>query len=90
MQPIPEASPRFSNLKMKLLRLYSRNFPEEELLKIKDLLANFFAERAIAGADAWWDANNWTEADVERMLTTKMRTAKRVLGNLITDSQFLE
>ncbi len=53
MQPIPETSPRFSNLQLEVLRLYSRNLPEEELLKVKDLLADFFAERAIAGANAW-------------------------------------
>lgn len=76
MQPIPETSTHFSNLQLELLRLYSRNLPDEELLKVKDLLADFFAERAIAGANAWWDANNWTEADVQRMLTTKMRAGK--------------
>lgn len=76
MQPIPETSPRFSNLRLELLRLYSRDISDEELLKVKELLADFFAQRAIAGADAWWDANNWTEADVQRMLTTKMRAGK--------------
>ena len=76
MQPIPETSPRFSNLQLELLRLYSRDLPEEELLEIKNLLADYFAKRAIAGANAWWDANNFTEADVERMLTTKMRAGR--------------
>ena len=76
MQPIPETSPRFSNIQLELLKLYSRNLPDEELIKIKQLLADFFAERAMAGADAWWDANNWSEADVDRMLTTKMRTGQ--------------
>ena len=76
MQPIPETSPRFSNIQLELLKLYSRNLPDEELIKIKQLLADFFAERAMAGADAWWDANNWSEADIERMLTTKMRSDK--------------
>ena len=76
MQPVPETSPRFSNIQLELLKLYSRNLPDEELIKIKQLLADFFAERAMAGADAWWDANNWSEADVDRMLTTKMRTGQ--------------
>ena len=76
MQPIPETSPRFSNIQLELLKLYSRNLPDEELVKIKQLLADFFAERAMAGADAWWDANNWSEADVDRMLTTKMRAGQ--------------
>jgi len=76
MQPIPETSPRFSNLQLELLRLYADNISEQDLLKVKDLLADFFAERAIAGADAWWDANNFTDADVERMLHTKMRAGR--------------
>ena len=76
MQPIPETSSRFSNVQLELLRLYARDVPDEELLEIKELLANYFVERAIAGANAWWEANNWTEADVERMLTTKRRAGK--------------
>ncbi|HET9503803.1 MAG TPA: hypothetical protein VFO93_09690 [Hymenobacter sp.] len=76
MQPIPETSPRFSNLQLELLRLYADNISEQDLLKVKNLLADFFAERAIAGADAWWDANNFTDADVERMLHTKMRAGR--------------
>ncbi|GAA3963032.1 hypothetical protein [Hymenobacter antarcticus] len=76
MQPLPETSPRFSNMQLELLRLYSRNLSDEELGEIKQLLADYFAERAIAGANAWWDANNFSDADVERMLTTKMRANK--------------
>lgn len=76
MQPIPETSPRFSNLQLELLRLYSRDVSDEELLDIKKLLADYFAQRAIKGANAWWDANNFTDADVDRMLNTKMRAGR--------------
>ena len=76
MQPIPETSPRFSNLQLELLRLYSRDVPDEELRDIKKLLADYFAQRAIEGANAWWDANNFTDADVDRMLNTKMRAGR--------------
>lgn len=76
MQPIPETSPRFSNLQLELLKLYSRDIPDEELRDIKKLLADYFAQRAIADANAWWDANNFTDADVDRMLTTKMRAGR--------------
>lgn len=76
MQQIPDRSTQFSNVQLELLRLYSRNVSEDELLAIKELLAEFFAERAVKGADDWWEANKLGAADVERLLTTKMRGRK--------------
>ena len=78
MQPIPDSSPYFSNAQLELLKLFSRNIPDNELLEIKQLIANYYAEKAIAGANAWWDANNWTDEDVNRMLNTKMRASKKL------------
>ena len=77
MQPIPDSSPRFSSVQLELLKLFSRDIPDAELLEIRRLIANFYAERAIAAADAVWEANGWTDADAERMLNTKMRASKK-------------
>ena len=73
MQPIPETSPRFSNLQLELLRLYSRDLPEEELLEIKQLLATYFAEKLRQRADQVWEEKGWTDDTMEEFLRTKMR-----------------
>lgn len=73
MQPIPEASPRFSNMQLELLRLYSRDLSDEELGEIKQLLARYFAEKLSLRADQVWKEKGWTDETMEEFLHTKMR-----------------
>ena len=75
MQPIPETSPRFSNLQLELLRLYSRDVSDEELVEIKHLLARYFAEKLSRHADQIWEEKGWTDATMEEFLHTKMRSS---------------
>ncbi|MBC7588315.1 MAG: hypothetical protein H7178_08130 [Chitinophagaceae bacterium] len=49
-----------SNLQQEILKLYSRNIPEEDLLHIKKYLANYFMEKAINGADEIWETRGYT------------------------------
>ena len=74
MQPIPETSPRFSNMQLELLRLYSRNLSDEELGEIKQLLARYFAEKLSRRADQVWEEKGWTNETMEEFLHTKMRS----------------
>lgn len=76
MQPIPDSSPHFSNVQLELLKLFSHDTSDADLLEIKTLIANFYAERAIAAANEAWDDNGWTPQDVERILNTKMRAGR--------------
>ena len=73
MQPIPDASPRFSNVQLELLKLFSRDVPEADLLEIKRLLAHYFAEKLSRRADQVWDEQGWTDEKMEELLNTKMR-----------------
>ena len=75
MQPIPETSPRFSNLQLELLRLYSRDVPDEELAEIKHLLARYFADKLSRRADQVWEEKGWTDETMEEFLHTKMRSS---------------
>ena len=77
MQNIPDSSPYFSNVQLELLKLFSKDVPDADLLEIRRLIANFYAERAIAAADAIWEEKGWTDADVDRMLNTKMRSSRK-------------
>jgi hypothetical protein len=42
-----QASPKLSSLQLELLKIYSFDPTEEELLKVKDILAQFFAYRFV-------------------------------------------
>ncbi len=63
-----------SNMQLELLKVFSHDLKEQELLEIKQLLVQLFAKRAIQAANQVWDEKGWTDEDVDRMLQTKMRT----------------
>jgi len=41
----------FSNIQLELLKLYSTNIKESELLEIKNYLAKYFAQKAVSQAN---------------------------------------
>ncbi|MBK7871543.1 MAG: hypothetical protein IPJ74_13145 [Saprospiraceae bacterium] len=62
-----------SNMQLELLKVFSHDLKEQELLELKQLLVQFFAKRAIQATNQVWDEKGWTDEDVDRMLETKMR-----------------
>ena len=50
----------FSNLQLELLKLYADNVSETDLVAVQQLLAHYFAEKAITEADAIWEAKGYT------------------------------
>ena len=63
-----------SNLQLELLKLYADNVSEEDLKQIKQLIASYFAQKAIAEADKIWDKNQWTDKDAVNMAAQHYRT----------------
>lgn len=64
-------SHQFSNVQLELLKLYTRNVTDEDLLAIKDLLAQYFAKKATQLANLAWDENG---LDADLILNTHIRT----------------
>lgn len=65
-----------SNAQLEILKAFSYNLSNQELVEFKETIANYFAKRAIEAANKAWDEKKWTDADVDEMLTTKMRKKK--------------
>jgi hypothetical protein len=61
----------FSNLQLELLKLYADNVEESDLLEIKRIIAQYFADKASNLADIAWEQRNLNEAS---LLNTNMRT----------------
>ena len=64
----------FSNLQLELLKLYSQEVPDEQLMEIKNLLAMYFAQKSIEQADNTWDKKGWTNDDMDKLLKEHLRT----------------
>ncbi|MBS4029644.1 MAG: hypothetical protein KGZ58_13535 [Ignavibacteriales bacterium] len=63
----------FTNAQLELLKLFSRNISEEDLLEIKKQLAQYFAKKTIEEADKVWEEKGWTNKDAQRMLKKHLR-----------------
>jgi len=48
-----------SNLQQELLKIYSSNIEEQDLLNIKKYLARYFADKAIANSSQLWEDKNY-------------------------------
>ena len=57
-----------TNLQQELLKLYTSDIDEGDLLHIKRYLAKYFADKAINEADKIWDEKNYTNETMTEWL----------------------
>lgn len=57
-----------SNIQLELLKLYSSNISEADLLEIKRYLAKFFMKKAIEAADKTWDEKGYSDELMQEWL----------------------
>ncbi len=55
-----------TDLQLELLKLYSTNLDQRDLLEIKRMLAHFFAPRAIKEADRIGEEKGLSDEDMEK------------------------
>jgi hypothetical protein len=63
-----QQSHSLSNLQQELLKLYSSDVTEADLLHIRRFLARYFAEKAIKEADKIWDERKYNAEKMDRWL----------------------
>lgn len=56
-----------TNLQFELLQLFAQEVKEEDLLAIRQLIANYFANKAMDLADAVWEQENWSEEKAHQL-----------------------
>ena len=64
---MPEILP-LSNVQLELLKLYSTNLSEKDILELKDVLARFYAEKSIELANNVWQQKGYTAEDMNSIL----------------------
>lgn len=60
--------PPLSNIQVELLKLFSADIPDMQLLELKKLIANFLLERARDKADTIWDDKNYSDEKLIKLL----------------------
>ena len=64
---------RLSNVRLEILKAFSHQLSEGDLMEFRKTLALFFAQRLMQQADKVWTEKKWNDAEVDKMLVTKMR-----------------
>ena len=65
---------KFTNLQLELLKIFSRNVNERQLLDIRDILTQYFARQVTDEMDKLWDEKGWTNDTMNQWLDERMRT----------------
>ncbi|MCE2957313.1 MAG: hypothetical protein ACK5R0_10810 [Bacteroidota bacterium] len=58
----------FSNTQLELLKLFSTGLSDSELKELRELLANFYANKSIKAADKAWDEKGLSNQEMDRWL----------------------
>lgn len=57
-----------SNVQIELIKLYSTDLEYDDLMELRKVLANHFAQKAMNGADAVWDQKKLSSDAMETWL----------------------
>ena len=57
-----------SNLQLEILKLYSTNLDKDELIELKNQLADFYAKKSIENANRVWNEKKLTNDDMDKWL----------------------
>jgi hypothetical protein len=75
---VATASAKLSNLQLHLLRMYSNDISEKDLLAVQKILAKYFLSQARDEMDAVMQEKNWnTEEKVEEWKNEHLRVSQK-------------
>ncbi len=63
-----------SNMQLELLKLFSRDIDEKDLVAIKRLIVKYLADKLEEKTNKVWEQKGWTEETMDEFLNTHMRT----------------
>lgn len=69
-----ETTQKLSNLQVELIKLFSYQLNDLQLIEIRDLLTKYFAEKATQEMDILWDERNWDDHTMEKWANEHLRT----------------
>jgi len=69
-----KAANRLTNLQLELLKVFSFDLSERQIIEIRELLAKYFAEQATGEMDRLWEQNNWSNSTMEKWADEHLRT----------------
>ena len=59
---------------LEILKLFSRDIDDEDLLEIKRMITKYLSEKANKLANQIWDEKGWTNDEMDKLSVTHMRS----------------
>lgn len=69
-----QSANRLTNLQLELIKLFSYELNEKQLREVKDILAKYFADKAVHEADRIWKERGLTNDTMDEWLNEHLRT----------------
>lgn len=63
-----------NNHQLEILKLFSRELDDKDLLEIKRLIVQYLADKVTHMTDEIWEEKGWTNEDMKRILKSHKRT----------------
>ncbi len=64
---------KMTNLQLEILKIFSIELPDSQLIEIRDILSKYFADKAADEMDRLWEENNWDDKTMEDWSNEHMR-----------------
>ena len=58
---------------VEILKLFDRDLPDEDWMKLRKVITAFFAARSVEEADKVWNEKDLTDEDAQRLLHSHFR-----------------
>ncbi len=68
------ATAKLTNLQLELIKMFSFQLDDIQLIEIRDILTKYFAENATKEMDKLWQNNNWSNETMENWANEHIRT----------------
>ena len=63
-----------SNLQIEILRTFSKPLPEQQVLEIRQILADYFAKKIDDDVNKLFEEKSWNESTIDGWLKEHLRT----------------
>lgn len=72
-----QTTKRLTNLQLELLKVFSFDISDKQLIEIKSMLTQYFAEKVTNDIDTLFEQENWGIEKIEEWSAEHMRTNHR-------------
>ena len=72
-----EVTQKLSNLQLELIKVFSYQLNDIQLIEIRDILTKYFADKATQEMDKLWIENKWNSNTIDNWVEEHLRTSSK-------------